>query len=101
MPNDIRDASLAQKGRDRTEWAGQSMPVLRSIAERYGRERPLEGLTVSGCMHVTTETANLMIALRAGGAEVSLCASNPLSTQDDVAAHLAVDHGISVYAVTS
>lgn len=99
MPNDIKDAGLAQKGRARTEWAGQSMPVLRSIGERYGRERPLEGMTVGACMHVTTETANLMIALRAGGANVSLCASNPLSTQDDVAAHLAVDHGVSMYAV--
>ena len=99
MPNDIKDAGLASKGRDRTEWAGQSMPVLASIAERYARERPLEGMTVSACMHVTTETANLMIALRAGGAAVSLCASNPLSTQDDVAAHLAEDHGVSTYAV--
>jgi len=99
MPHDIKDAGQASKGRDRTEWAGQSMPVLASIAERYGRERPLEGITVGACMHVTTETANLMIALRAGGASVSLCASNPLSTQDDVAAHLAVDHGVSMYAV--
>jgi adenosylhomocysteinase len=99
MPNDIKDAGLAVKGRDRTEWAAQRMPVLRSIAERYEQERPLSGVTVGGCMHVTTETANLVIALRAGGAEVSLCASNPLSTQDDVAAHLAVDHGVRMYAV--
>jgi adenosylhomocysteinase len=99
MPNDINDAGLAPKGRDRTDWAAQSMPVLRSIAERYEREKPLEGMSVGACMHVTTETANLMIALKAGGAAVSLCASNPLSTQDDVAAHLAVDHGVSVYAV--
>ena len=99
MANDIRDPGLASKGRDRTEWAGQSMPVLGSIRDRYANERPLEGVTVGGCMHVTTETANLVIALRAGGAEVSLCASNPLSTQDDVAAHLAVDHGVRMYAV--
>jgi adenosylhomocysteinase len=99
MPHDIADGRLAGKGRDRTEWAAQSMPVLRTIAERFGRERPLTGTTIGACLHVTTETANLMIALKAGGATVALCASNPLSTQDDVAAHLAVDHGVSVYAV--
>jgi adenosylhomocysteinase len=99
MPNDIKDAGLASRGRDRTEWAAQTMPVLASIAERFARERPLEGLTIGACLHVTTETANLMIALKAGGASVSLCASNPLSTQDDVAAHLAVDHGVSMFAV--
>ena len=99
MPNDIKDPKLASRGRDRTEWAAQSMPVLRDIAARFSKERPLEGVTIGACLHVTTETANLMVALKAGGAEVSLCASNPLSTQDDVAAHLAVDHGISVYAV--
>ncbi len=99
MKYDIADASLAAKGRDRTEWASQRMPVLRSIAERFARERPLDGISISGCMHVTTETANLMIALKAGGASPALCASNPLSTQDDVAAHLAVDHGIPVFAV--
>ena len=99
MPNDIKDERLASKGRDRTEWAAQSMPVLAGIRERFERERPLDGLAVGACLHVTTETANLMIALKAGGASVSLCASNPLSTQDDVAAHLAVDHGVSMYAV--
>ncbi len=99
MKYDIADASLAAKGRDRTEWASQRMPVLRSIAERFARERPLGGIVISGCMHVTTETANLMIALAAGGAKPALCASNPLSTQDDVAAHLAVDHGMPVFAV--
>jgi len=99
MPNDIKDAGLASRGRDRTEWAAQTMPVLASIAERFERERPLDGLTIGACLHVTTETANLMIALKAGGASVSLCASNPLSTQDDVAAHLAVDHGVSMFAV--
>jgi len=75
------------------------MPVLRSIADRFARERPLEGQVIGACLHVTTETANLVTALKAGGARVSLCASNPLSTQDDVAAHLAVDHDVPVYAV--
>jgi adenosylhomocysteinase len=99
MPHDIADPKLAATGRDRTEWAAQSMPVLRGIAKRYRSEKPLSGLTIGACLHVTTETANLMIALKSGGAEVALCASNPLSTQDDVAAHLAIDHGISMYAV--
>ena len=99
MKHDILDAGLAAKGRERTEWAAQSMPVLRSIAERFGRERPLDGMTIGACLHVTTETANLMISLAAGGARVALCASNPLSTQDDVAAHLVEDHGIPVFAV--
>ncbi|MCK5596112.1 MAG: adenosylhomocysteinase, partial [Candidatus Eisenbacteria sp.] len=99
MANDIKDETLAPRGRDRTEWAAQTMPVLASIGERFARERPLSGLTIGACLHVTTETANLMIALKAGGASVSLCASNPLSTQDDVAAHLAVDHGVSMFAV--
>jgi adenosylhomocysteinase len=99
VPNDIADVSLADKGRLRTEWAERQMPVLRQIRERFAAERPLEGQRVSACLHVTTETANLAITLKAGGADVALCASNPLSTQDDVAAHLVRDHGISVYAV--
>jgi adenosylhomocysteinase len=99
MNHDIADAGLADGGRDRTAWAAQSMPVLASIADRFARERPLEGIVIGACLHVTTETANLMIALKAGGARVSLCASNPLSTQDDVAAHLARDHGVPVFAV--
>jgi adenosylhomocysteinase len=99
MPHDIADEKLASRGRDRTEWASQSMPVLGSIAERYARDKPLAGLRIGACLHVTTETANLMIALKSGGAEVALCASNPLSTQDDVAAHLTLDHGVSVFAV--
>ncbi|MBM3306886.1 MAG: adenosylhomocysteinase [Candidatus Eisenbacteria bacterium] len=99
MPHDIADAGLARAGRDRTEWAAQSMPVLRSIAERFARERPLEGRVIGACLHVTTETANLVTTLVAGGARVSLCASNPLSTQDDVAAHLAEDQRVAVYAV--
>src|SRR5712692_7856764 len=96
---DVRDLKLADEGRRRTEWAEQFMPVLRQIRERFEKERPLKGKKVSACLHVTTETANLAITLKAGGGEVALCASNPLSTQDDVAAYLARDHGIRVYAV--
>ncbi len=99
MDYDIASIELADEGRKRTEWAAQTMPVLASIAERFAREKPLDGLGISACLHVTTETANLMIALKAGGARVQLCASNPLSTQDDVAAHLVRDHGIPVFAV--
>jgi adenosylhomocysteinase len=98
-PHDVRDLTLADEGRRRTEWAEHSMPVLRQIRERFAKERPLAGRKVSCCLHVTTETANLMSTLRAGGAEVALCASNPLSTQDDVAAHLVRDHGVHVYAI--
>jgi adenosylhomocysteinase len=99
MQHDIANAGLADKGRERTEWAAQRMPVLKSIAERFAREKPLDGAVIGACLHVTTETANLMCALAAGGARVSLCGSNPLSTQDDVAAHLVADHGIPVFAV--
>ena len=98
-PHDVRDLALADEGRRRTEWAEHSMPVLRQIRERFARERPLAGRKVSCCLHVTTETANQMSTLRAGGAEIALCASNPLSTQDDVAAHLVRDHGVHVYAI--
>src|SRR6185503_11490027 len=97
--NDIKDIKLADEGRRRTEWAERSMPVLRQIRERFKRERPLQGKKVSACLHVTTETANLAVTLQAGGADVALCGSNPLSTQDDVAAHLVRDHGIKVYAI--
>jgi adenosylhomocysteinase len=96
---DVRDLGLADEGRRRVEWAERSMPVLRQIRERFAAERPLAGRRLSACLHVTTETANLAITLKAGGAEVALCASNPLSTQDDAAAHLVRDHGIAVYAV--
>jgi adenosylhomocysteinase len=96
---DIKDPSLADVGRDRTEWAERSMPVLRQIRERFGKERPLAGRKVSACLHVTAETANLMATLKAGGADIALCASNPLSTQDDVAAHLVRDHGVKVFAI--
>jgi adenosylhomocysteinase len=96
---DIRDIALADEGKRRTEWSERSMPVLRQIRARFAKEQPLRGLKLSACLHVTTETANLMITLRAAGAEIALCASNPLSTQDDVAAHLVRDHGVHVYAI--
>ncbi len=97
--HDIKDATLADEGRRRTEWAARSMPVLRQLRERFARERPLAGKRLAACLHVTTETANLVVALQAGGADVALCASNPLSTQDDVAAHLVRDHGTKVFAI--
>src|SRR5918992_1230227 len=96
---DVKDIALADEGKRRTEWAERSMPVLRRIRARFAKEQPLKGLKLSACLHVTSETANLMATLRAGGAEVALCASNPLSTQDDVAAHLVRDHGVKVYAI--
>ncbi|HET9311093.1 MAG TPA: adenosylhomocysteinase [Actinomycetota bacterium] len=98
MTSDIRDVGLAAAGRDRIEWAGAEMPVLELIEERFEKERPLDGIRIGACLHVTTETANLMLTLQSGGAEVALCASNPLSTQDDVAAAL-VEAGIDTYAV--
>ncbi|NNF64236.1 MAG: adenosylhomocysteinase [Acidimicrobiia bacterium] len=98
MDYDIADISLAAEGEKRIEWAARRMPVLGLIRERFEKERPLEGLTIAATMHVTTETATLMRALQAGGASVSLCASNPLSTQNDVAAALAAS-GMSVYAI--
>jgi len=96
---DIKDPSLASAGDLRIEWAAREMPVLALIRERFARERPLEGLRVSGCLHITTETANLALALKRAGAELALCASNPLSTQDEVAAALAASHGIPTYAI--
>src|SRR6266404_6207828 len=95
----VKDLSLAADGKKRIEWADQHMPVLRQIRERFAREKPLRGLTLSGCLHVTTETANLMRALKAGGAKVALCASNPLSTQDDVAAALVKFEKIPTFAI--
>jgi len=94
----VKDLELAPKGHGRIEWAGRSMPVLKSIRERFEKEKPLKGLRISACLHVTTETAHLMQTLHAGGGDLVLCASNPLSTQDDVAAAL-VDSGISTYAI--
>jgi len=99
MDYDIKDITLAAKGRLRIEWAGMSMPVLTRIRDRFTSERPLEGLRLSACLHVTTETAGLVQTLKAGGAEVVVCASNPLSTQDDVAASLVADDEIPVFAV--
>jgi len=96
---DIKDLKLADEGKRRTEWAERSMPVLRQIRARFAKEQPLKGIKFLACVHATTETANLMHTLRAAGAEIALCASNPLSTQDDVAAHLVRDHGVHVYAI--
>src|SRR6266404_8268676 len=93
---DVKNIDLADQGKRRIEWANQSMPVLQSIRKEFIKNQPLKGIRVSACLHVTTETANLMITLRDGGANVVLCASNPLSTQDDVAASLVKDYGISV-----
>ncbi len=97
--HDVKDLALAAEGVRRIEWADRQMPVLVAIRERFARERPLDGYRVSACLHVTTETANLMRALQAGGADVVLCASNPLSTQDDVAAALVDEYGASVFAI--
>ncbi len=99
MDYDIKDPKLAPKGKLRIEWANQSMPVLSLIRKRFEQEQPLKGIRLAACLHVTTETGNLVRALKAGGAEVSVCASNPLSTQDDVAASLVVDDGIPVFAI--
>ncbi|MDZ4670704.1 MAG: adenosylhomocysteinase [Phototrophicales bacterium] len=99
VEHDVKDLNLATGGRFRIEWAEREMPVLRAIRERFEREKPLKGIRVAACLHVTTETANLMRTLQAGGADVVLCASNPLSTQDDVAASLVVHDEIPVYAI--
>ncbi len=99
VPCDVKNLALAEKGRGRIEWSGRSMPVVHQIRERFEKQKPLKGMRMAACLHVTAETANLAIALKAGGADLVLCASNPLSTQDDVAAALVVDHGISVFAI--
>jgi adenosylhomocysteinase len=99
MDFDIKDINLADKGRLRIEWAEQNMPVLRLIRKRFKKQRPLAGVRVAACLHVTTETAMLMETLKAGGADIALCASNPLSTQDDVAASLVAHGGIPVFAI--
>jgi adenosylhomocysteinase len=96
--HDVKDLSLAAAGRLKIEWAEQSMPVLRQVRERFAKEQPLKGVRLGACLHVTTETAVLMLTLKAGGAQVALCASNPLSTQDDTAAALVKEYGIPVYA---
>jgi adenosylhomocysteinase len=99
MKYDIKDINLADKGKLRIEWADQNMPVLQLIRQRFEKEQPLKGVRISACLHVTTETANLMRTLKAGGADAVLCASNPLSTQDDVAASLVKDYEIPVFAI--
>jgi adenosylhomocysteinase len=98
LKHDVADLSLAAQGVARIEWAERSMPVLRQIRERFEKEKPFTGVRLAACMHVTTETANLMRTLKAGGAELYLCASNPLSTQDDTAAALATEYGVNVFA---
>ncbi len=97
--SDIHDPRLAEEGVRRIEWAAREMPVIATIRERFAKEQPLRGVRLAGCLHVTTETANLALALRDGGAQLVLCASNPLSTQDDVAAALAVEYGIPTFAI--
>jgi adenosylhomocysteinase len=97
--SDIKDPSLAPQGLLRIEWASREMPVLKSIRKRFAREKPLKGVRLSGCLHITTETANLALVFKDGGAELALCASNPLSTQDDVTAALVTEYGIPVYAI--
>ena len=99
MTCDIQDPDLADSGRRRIEWANQSMRVLQLIRKQFIKGQPLQGIRVSGCLHITTETANLAITLRDGGAQLILCASNPLSTQDDVAASLVRDYNIPVFAI--
>jgi adenosylhomocysteinase len=96
---DVKDLALAPRGKSRIAWAARDMPVLALIRERFVREQPFKGIRMSACLHVTTETANLAVTLKAGGADLVLCASNPLSTQDDVAASLVADSGIPVYAI--
>jgi len=96
---DVRDLSLSQTGVDRIEWAGREMPVLNIIRERFLREKPLAGIRMAACLHVTTETANLAVTLRDGGAELVMCASNPLSTQDETAAALVKEYGIPTFAI--
>jgi adenosylhomocysteinase len=95
----VADLGLSELGRQRIEWADRDMPVLQQIRARFEKEKPLDGIRISACLHVTTETANLARTLKAGGADVVLVASNPLSTQDDVAAALVQEYGISTYAI--
>src|SRR5512143_3134964 len=99
MKFDVKDLKLADKGKLRIEWANQSMPVLNLIRKRFEKEKPLKGVRLAACLHVTTETASLMQTLKAGGAEVVLCASNPLSTQDDAASSLVKHDRIPVFAI--
>src|SRR5947209_18055805 len=96
---DVRDRALANEGIRRIDWAAREMPVLASIRERFAKDQPLRGIRIGACLHITTETANLLIALKAGGAEVTACASNPLSTQDDVAASLVANSGMATFSI--
>ena len=97
--SDIKDSKLNKQGRDRVEWAYKDMPVLQEINGSMSKRKPLKGMNISACLHIMTETANLLIALKNAGAKVSCCASNPLSTQDDVVAHLSKDYGIQTFAI--
>src|SRR5882724_2439363 len=99
IAHDVKDLALADVGKRRIEWAFQSMPVLQTIRKQFIKTQPLKDVRVAACLHVTTETANLMVTLRDGGANIVLCASNPLSTQDDVAASLVRDYSIPVFAI--
>jgi len=99
VKHDVKDIKLAKQGKLKIEWAGRQMQVLELISKRFAKQRPLKGITLAACLHVTSETANLMLALKAGGADIALCASNPLSTQDDVAASLVADYDIPTYAI--
>ncbi|NBD33587.1 MAG: adenosylhomocysteinase, partial [Cyanobacteria bacterium] len=99
VKHEVKDLSYATLGKQRIEWAGREMPVLRQIRDQFAKDKPLEGIRMVACCHVTTETANLAIALKAGGADAVLIASNPLSTQDDTAASLVADYGIPVFAI--
>ncbi|KKW10233.1 MAG: Adenosylhomocysteinase [Parcubacteria group bacterium GW2011_GWA2_49_9] len=99
MLYDIKDKKLASKGKSRIEWAAKDMPVLAGLSKEFSKKKPFRGIRIGACLHVTTETANLMLALKAGGATLRLCASNPLSTQDDVAAALALEYGIETFAI--
>src|SRR5438067_8208286 len=98
IEHDVKNVGQAGAGRLRIEWAEQSMPVLRQVRERFTKEQPLKGIRLGACLHVTTETAVLMLTLKAGGAQLALCASNPLSTQDDTAAALGAEYDIPVFA---
>ena len=99
MKYDVRNLNLNKTGRDRVEWAYRDMPVLKAIESSFSKKKPLKKINIAACLHVTTETANLLIVLKKAGANVACCASNPLSTQDDVAAHLVKDHGIATFAI--
>ena len=99
VTHDVKDLGLAPQGKIKIEWAERQMPVLRQIRARFEKEQPLKGLRIAACLHVTAETANLMRTLKAGGADVTLCGSNPLSTNDEVAASLVADYGISTHEI--